>query len=136
MSTQHNKENARRFFLAQDRQNGPLDSELVASDYRATIGSNPPMDMAGHSAFGVMFYQGFPDIYHTIDDVVGEGERVVVRFTLRGNHTGNFMGIPATSKSVEVGAMALLSFREGKIAELQAVFDQVGLMQQLGVIPG
>lgn len=136
MSTQQNKENARRFFLAQDRQKGPLDLELIASDYRATIGSNPTMDIAAHSSFGVMFYQGFPDIYHTIDDVLGEGNRVVVRFTLRGNHTGNFMGIPATGKSIEVSAIALLSFQEGKVAELKAVFDQVGLMQQLGVMGG
>lgn len=61
---------------------------------------------------------------------------MVVRFTLRGNHAGNLMGIPATGKAVEVSAVALMNFCEGKIAELQAVFDQTGMMQQLDVIPG
>jgi predicted ester cyclase len=94
MSTEQNKLTARQFFLAQDRLKGPLDPAIVASSYTANIGSNPTMDRAGHSGFGVAFYQGFPDIYHTIDDVIGEGDKVVVRFTLRGTHQGDFMGIP------------------------------------------
>lgn len=135
MSTEHNKSVARQFFMEQDRRKGPLDPEIVAADYVARIGSNPPMDIAGHSGFGVMFYQGFPDIYHTIDDVIAEGDQVTVRFTLRGAHTGNFMGIPATGKSIEVSAIAMLSFVTGRVSTLTAQFDQIGLMQQLGVIP-
>lgn len=135
MSTQHNKEVARQFFMEQDRRKGPLAPEIVAADYVARIASNPPMDMAGHSGFGSAFYQGFPDIYHTIDDVIGDGDTAVVRFTLRGRHTGDFMGIPATNQSIEVSAIAILRFDDGKVAQLTAQFDQLGLMQQLGVIP-
>lgn len=135
MSTEQNKSIARRFFMEQDRRKGPLDPEIVAADYVARIGSNPPMDIVGHSGFGVMFYQGFPDIYHTIDEVIAEGDKVVVRFTLRGVHTGDFMGIPATGRSIEVSAIAILSFVAGRIVALTAQFDQLGMMQQLGVIP-
>jgi predicted ester cyclase len=135
MSTGHNKTTARQFFMEQDRRKGPLAPEIVAQGYVARIGSNPPMDFDGHSGFGVMFYEGFPDIYHTIDDVIGEGDKAVVRFTLRGNHTGIFMGIPATGKSIEVSAIAMLTFVDSKVAQLNAQFDQLGMMQQLGVIP-
>jgi predicted ester cyclase len=93
------------------------------------------MDFDGHSGFGVMFYKGFPDIYHTIDDVIGEEDKTTVRFKLRGSHTGDFMGIPATGKSIEVSAIAILTFVDGKVAQLNAQFDQLGMMQQLGVIP-
>ena len=58
----------------------------------------------------------------------------MVRFTLRGSHTGDFMGIPATGKSIEVSAIAILAFVNGKVAQLNAQFDQLGMMQQLGVI--
>lgn len=135
MFSQTNKSTAQEFFMEQDRRGGPLAPEIVAEDYVARIGGNPPMDFDGHSGFGVMFYQGFPDIYHTIDDVIGEGDKAVVRFTLRGSYTGDFMGIPATGKSIEVSAIAMLTFVDGKVAQLNAQFDQFGMMQQLGVIP-
>lgn len=136
MSTEHNKQTARQFFLEQDRRKGPLAPEIVADDYVARIGSNPAMDMQSHSGFGSAFYQGFPDLYHTIDDVIGEGDTAVVRFTLRGRQTGNFMGIPATGRPIQVSAIAIMRFEDGKVAELTAQFDQLGMMQQLGVIPG
>ena len=135
MSTQNNKSIAQQFFMEQDRRGGPLAPEIVAKDYVARIGSNPPMDVDGHSGFGVMFYTGFPDIYHTIDDVIGEGDKAVVRFTLRGSHTGDFMGIPATGRPIEVSAIAMLTFVDGKVAQLNAQFDQLGMMQQLALIP-
>ena len=130
------KEIARQFFLAQDRQKGPLDATIVAPSYTAFIGSNPPMNMEGHSGFGIAFYQGFPDIYHTIDDVIAEGNQTAVRFTLRGTHTGNFMGIPATGRSIHVSAIAIMHITNDMVTQLRAQFDQMGMMRQLGVIPG
>jgi steroid delta-isomerase-like uncharacterized protein len=135
VSTEHNKATARQFFMEQDQRKGPLAPEIVASDYVARIGSNPPMDMAGHSGFGAAFYGGFPDLYHTIDDVIAEGDKAVVRFTLRGAQTADFMGIPATGKPIEVSAIAIMTFVDGKVAQLTAQFDQLGILQQLGVIP-
>ena len=82
-----------------------------------------------------MFYAGFPDLYHTIDAVVAEGDSAAVRFTLRGTNTGEFMGMPATGKRIEVTATAVQHIVDGKVARLWAQFDQLGLMQQLGVIP-
>ena len=92
------------------------------------------MTLAHHQGFAQAFYGGFPDIFHTVDEVVADGDRVAVRFTLRGTHTGDFMGIPATNRGVEVGAVVMMRIEDGKVAELHAQFDQFGLMRQLGVI--
>jgi predicted ester cyclase len=135
MSIEQTKQIAYAFFAAQDRLKGPLDPNVVAEDYIGVIGSNPPMDIASHSGFGVMFYQGFPDLYHTIDEVIAEGDEVVVRFTLRGVQRGDFMGIPPTGRAIEVTAIAHMHLVEGKVTRLNAQFDQVGMLQQLGVIP-
>ena len=124
-----------RFFQEQDRLRGGPADELCAPNYQAFIGDNPPMNLAGHQQFAKAFYAGFPDIGHTIDDVVADRSRAAVRFTLRGTHTADFMGIPATGKPIVVSAIAILQVAGGKVIELRAVFDQYGMMQQLGVLP-
>ena len=58
-----------------------------------------------------------------------------VRFTLRGTHSGDFMGIPPTHKAIEVGGIAILRVVGGKVTERRGQFDQMGLMRQLGVVP-
>ena len=136
MSTAQNKITARRFFAEQDQRKGPLAAEICAANYTAAIAGFPPMDVAGHSQFGLLFYQGFPDMAHTSEETIAEEDTVTVHFTLHGTHTANFMGIPATHKPVTVSAIAILRFVEGQVAQLQAVFDQMGLMRQLGVLPG
>jgi steroid delta-isomerase-like uncharacterized protein len=124
------------FFLGQDRTGGPLIPELVAPTYRAEIAGFPPMDAAAHGQFGRAFYAGFPDMRHIIDEVVVADPHVTVRFTLRGTNTGAFMQIPATGKSVNVSAMALLTVEDGRVTHLRAMFDQAGMLRQLGVLPG
>jgi steroid delta-isomerase-like uncharacterized protein len=134
MSTAEIKSLGPRFFKEQDRLRGGPADELCASNYVAHIGSNPPMNLAGHKQLARMFYEGFPDLDHTIDDTIAEGDKVVVRFTARGTHKGNFMGIPATRKSITVGAVMIFHVVNGKVAELRGQFDQMGMMQQLGVM--
>ncbi|HVZ41993.1 MAG TPA: ester cyclase [Candidatus Kapabacteria bacterium] len=126
---------ATRFFKGQDERKGMLVPELCAPDYRASIVGFPTTDAAGHDAFGGAFYAGFPDIYHTIDEARATDDGIAVRFTLRGTHTGSFMGIPSTGNAVTVPAMVLLSIADGQVTELRAMFDRLGMMQQIGVIP-
>lgn len=135
MSYTENKQIAVRFFAEQDRQQGPLAADLCAADYRAEIAGFPPMDRAGHSQFGVMFYNAFPNLQHHIDETVAEGDKVTVQFTLHGAHMGDFAGIPPTGNAVAVSAIAILYLREGRVYQLRAVFDQMGLMRQLGALP-
>jgi steroid delta-isomerase-like uncharacterized protein len=125
----------RRFFEAQDRLRGGPDPALCAPGYTAHLAGFPPLDLAGHRQFAHAFYTAFPDLYHTVDDTIVDGDRVAVRFTLRGTHGGDFMGLPATGKPVVVGAVVVMRVEDGRAAELRGVFDRLGLMQQLGAIP-
>ena len=135
MSTEQNQNLARQFFKEQDLRKGGIAPELCTEGYIARIGSNPPMNIDGHSQFGMMFYAGFPDLYHTIEETFAEGDKVAVRFTLRGTHKGNFLGVPPSDKSIHVTANIIMHFVNGKVEELYGEFDALGLMQQLGVIP-
>jgi predicted ester cyclase len=135
MNADENKAIAVRFFQEQDRLRGGPADELCAPTYTAQIGGNPPMDLAGHKQFARMFYGAFPDLYHTIEEPIAETDTVAVRFTLHGTHTHGFMDIPATGKSIRVSAIAMLKFKDGKVVALHGQFDQLGMLQQLGVIP-
>ena len=126
---------ARAFFAAQDRLHGGPDPDLCATGYKAWLGGWPAMPREGHEAFAAAFYAGFPDIFHTVDDVFVTGDRAAVRFTLRGTHTGSFMGIPPSGRGVVVVANVLMRFEDGKVAELFGVFDEAGLLRQIGVLP-
>jgi steroid delta-isomerase-like uncharacterized protein len=123
----------RRFFEAQDRLKGGPDVHLCHADYIAQIMGNPPLDRAGHELLARHFYQAFPDLKHHFEHVLADGDNVSVWITLRGTHTGPFMGIPATGRSISVSMSALLHVKEGKVARLQGMFDQPGMMQQLGI---
>jgi predicted ester cyclase len=89
----------------------------------------------GFKQFGGVFLTAFPGGQLTIDDLIGDEDKVVSRVTYRGAHTGDMMGIPPTGKPVTVSAMIVDQFADGKIVETWRLFDQMGMMQQLGVIP-
>jgi predicted ester cyclase len=80
-------------------------------------------------------FDAFPDIHWTIDDMVSEGDKVAVRFTLTGTHKGVYMGVPPTNKKGTMWAIEILRFVGGKSVESWSRMDTLGLMQQLGVIP-
>lgn len=67
--------------------------------------------------------------------MIVEGDKVVSRVTYRGTHTGDMMGIPPTGKPVTVSAMIIDQFADRKIVESWRLFDQMSMMQQLGLMP-
>ena len=77
----------------------------------------------------------FPDGHTIIEDVVAEEDRVVARTTFNGTQQGEMQGIPATGKSVSIPSITIFRLDNGKIAEGWLVSDNLGMMQQLGVIP-
>ena len=83
----------------------------------------------------VMLRTAFPDLHFTIEELVAEGDTVAARVTLSGTHLGPFIGIAPTGRSVRQVSMHFVRFRDGKGIEHRAVRDDLGLMQQLGVIP-
>lgn len=68
-----------------------------------------------------------------IEDVVAEGEKVLVRLTIRGTHRGELMGVAPTGRPVEVAVLDLFRIRGGRIAEHWALLDNLGMLRQLGV---
>jgi predicted ester cyclase len=124
-----------RFFGGQDQLKGPLPPDLCGLDYRAEIAGFPAMDAAGHGEFGRAFYAAFPDLFHTIEDVVAAGDRVAARFTLRGTHRGAFFGVPPTGRAIALSAFVILTVDDGgRVAHLQGLFDRCGLLEQLGAL--
>ena len=76
----------------------------------------------------------FPDVHFTVDDIVAEGDEVVVRYTWTGTNKGGFMGIPPTNKKVTIWEIQMARVVGGKMVEVWSRSDNMGIMQQLGVI--
>ncbi len=79
---------------------------------------------------------GFPDIQVTIEQIVAEGDTVVVRNTWRGTHRGTFNGVAATGNKVEIQGIMIWRIADGKIAERWATIDTLAFLRQLGVLSG
>ncbi len=77
----------------------------------------------------------FPDLQITIEDMIAEGDKVVIRRTLRGSHKGEFQGIAPTDKQTATASIAIFRIDEGKIKEIWQVSDELSLLQQIGAIP-
>ncbi|WP_372753234.1 ester cyclase [Mariniflexile sp.] len=81
------------------------------------------------------FITGFSDIKFTVVHIFGEGENIVKHWNFKGTHTGEFFGIPATGKSVDIEGVTLAKMKDGKIAQEQDFMDNSVFMQQLGLAP-
>jgi steroid delta-isomerase-like uncharacterized protein len=80
--------------------------------------------------------EAFPDLHITIEDMVAEADKVVVRFSATGSHQGNGLGFPPTGRPMSVTGMTILQISNGKLRHGWNNWDQLGMMQQLGVAPG
>jgi steroid delta-isomerase-like uncharacterized protein len=81
------------------------------------------------------FRAGFPDIHFSVEEQIVEGDKVLSRFEWTGTHRGNFLGVPATGRSVKVWGMVVDRLVDGRIKETRIIMDALGLMMQLGAIP-
>jgi predicted ester cyclase len=77
----------------------------------------------------------FPDNHFTLEDMVAEGDKVVWRYSATGTHKGDFMGIVASGKHVTTSGIVISRVVNGKLQEDWECADELGLMQQLGVVP-
>jgi steroid delta-isomerase-like uncharacterized protein len=115
--------------------NVKLVDELFAPTFveRELLPPGTPSGLDGVKALPVVFHTAFPDFKITINDVMAEGEKVMVRSTWSGTHKGEFMGIPPTGKNVSFGVFDVLRFDGGKVVEHWGLMDSAVMMQQLGV---
>ena len=111
--------------------------ELLADDFvdhEETPGVAPTKE--GVLEFFRMYLAAFPDLHMDPQDILTSGDKVVVRARITETHQGEMMGMPATGKSIDVQLIDILRFGDDGLAhEHWGVFDQMKMMQQLGVVP-
>jgi steroid delta-isomerase-like uncharacterized protein len=139
MLSDTNKTVSRRFLEeVWNKRNMAVLNEIIANDHvNSGPGTLPGLTPGpeGSKQFVNVYLNAFPDVHFTIDEQIAEGDKVVTRWTASGTHKGELVGIPATGKSSTVTGINVDRIVNGKIVESWGIFDQFGMMQQLGVIP-
>jgi steroid delta-isomerase-like uncharacterized protein len=136
VSADTNKEIVRRLAVEPWKGNLGVIDELVAANY---IGHDPAAgDLQGPQGvkeFVTTYLAGFPDGKITVDEQLAEKDLVATRWTGRGTHQGELMGIPPTGKQVTVSGLTISRLKNGKVIEEWSNWDTLGMLQQLGVVP-
>jgi len=109
--------------------------EVVAADAVFHIPGAELTGPEGISGLVTLLHTAFPDVEFPMEDVVAEGDKVVVRWTMRGTSEAEFQGIPPTGEAVEMTGIGYLTVADGMIVENWIEYDLYGLLQQLGAIP-
>jgi len=129
----HNRELIQRYFAEWANQGDVTAAdELIAPDVTLI---NPPTtlrSLAEYKASMTAFHTGFPDLHFTVEDLVAAGDRVAVRWNLRGMQRGEFAGRPPSGRPVAITGMSTFRIADGKIREIWVNLDRLSLMQQLG----
>jgi predicted ester cyclase len=136
--SEENKAIVRRLFdrLWQNQDLSIID-EYIAADYvdhNALPGLPPGRD--GFKAVSNMLASAFTDPEVTIEDQIAEGDVVVSRWSSTSTNSGEFMGVPATGKQVSIKGIDIARIKGGQVVESWSQADMMGLMQQLGAVPG
>ncbi len=108
--------------------------EIVHPDYRYESPTETMEGIADLRAFAQAFRSAFPDLHIAIDDQVAEEEKVSTRITMTGTHEGDFLGLPATGKKVNLQGVVLSQLEDGLIKKEWELLDQLALLQQLGIV--
>lgn len=141
MSVEDNKRIVRRIFEDDLSQADPAIRARVAAEifspdfYDDTNPEGMKHGLDGHNAIVTLFQSAFPGMRWEVQDMVAEGDNVVVRTLMRAAHGGDFFGIPPTGREVCVTGIHMLTVRDGKVILHQGVNDDLGMMRQLGVVP-
>ena len=135
MSSEENKRIVRRYQEIYNENDLEALGEVLSKDLLTPkIMPGIPSGMEGAKAAHRIMLAGFPDYQTRIDDLFAEGDKVAVRITMSGTHTGLFMGIPPTGRQVSFTGIYIARIANGKIAEHWGEEDGVSLLQQLGVL--
>jgi steroid delta-isomerase-like uncharacterized protein len=131
---EQNKTIVRQLHEALDSQNINRLIEFFAPGAVAH-GAGPHEDVTAENAakFLEPFYQAFPDLTHSIEDIFAKGDMVAARILIQATHKGDLMGIPATGNRVRYYQIIILQVVDGKIKESWRITDSLGMMQQLGM---
>ena len=136
MSIEENKALTRRAYDAFNQRDLAAFYELMTPDFVLHNASTTIQGLEAYKQWISLYLIAFPDARLTIEEMLADQDKVVVRQTFRGTHQGDLMGIPSTGKQVAVPGIFITRIVNGKAVEQWANYDELGLMQQLGVIPG
>jgi steroid delta-isomerase-like uncharacterized protein len=132
-----NKTLARRWFEDLfSRGNLDVANEILSAEFIDHLTHEDERGLEELKAYVTIYRAAFPDIQDTLEQIVAEGDKVVVRWTSRGTHQGEFMGAAPTGRHVTFTGMRLFRIAENKIAESWVNIDERGLQEQLGTAPG
>ncbi len=137
MSTEQNKTLVRHWLEEViNRKNLAAVDELFATNL--VDHALPPGLASGSEGFKQLvsaYVHAFPDLQVTREETIGEGDKVMTLLTWRGTHTGELMGMPPTGRQVAFCGIESYRLADGKIVEIWAYSDTLGMFQQLGMIP-
>jgi steroid delta-isomerase-like uncharacterized protein len=137
MSAEENKATVRRIYdeLWNERKLEVAEEVIAHGGVNYDTGLVPmpfgPEEMKGTVK---MITAAFPDNHHAVEEVIAEGDTVVLRCTLTGTHLREFMGIPPTSRRIEVNEIHIYRLEDGRAVEHRVGRDDLGAMRQLGVM--
>jgi steroid delta-isomerase-like uncharacterized protein len=133
--SEQNKTLARRWF--EDLfSRGDLDAaeEILHANFVDHLPREEERGLEELRQYVTWYRAAFPDIRDTVEELVAEGDKVVVRWTSRGTHQGEFRGVAPTGRHVTFTGMRVFRIAEGKIAESWVNIDELGLLEQLGIV--
>ncbi len=131
MSLEENKAIVRRMVDAYNKHNLDWFDEFIAPDY---VDHSNQVGAEGAKQLFIMGFTGFPDWHEAIDDIIAEGDKVWLRLTYTGTHTGEFFGLPPTGNKVTMTAVAIYRIVKGKLVEGWFINDGLDLFKQIGAI--
>jgi steroid delta-isomerase-like uncharacterized protein len=137
MSTEDNKAIVRRFIDEAFVKGRPdaLD-EIVSEDFTPRTWPSVEPGIESLKQAVTRMASGLSDVRFDVEDLIAEGDRVAVRLTAHAVHRGDFMGMPAAGKGYTISEIHIFRLTDGKIAEHWHVADMLGMMRQLGAMPG
>ena len=110
--------------------------ELYAEDYiYHGPGGQELRGRDGIRGLWTVFLAGFPDLTSSVDDMISQGDKLVLRWTIQGTHTGEFLGVPASNRKMTLPMTEIFRIANGQLAEAWDQYDRTHLMEQIGAVP-
>ena len=137
MSVEHNKALIYRLYdEALNKGNLDVVDEIIAPNYvRHGLAPGVPPGPESTKQVFVAMRTAFPDLHTIVEPMIGEADKVAAQLTHTGTHNGNFRGIAPTGKHVTVTTIGIYRFAGNKLEEAWIQMDELGMLQQLGVVP-
>lgn len=137
MSIDANKDLARAYFTAFLERDEAWWRQYIAPDF---VRHDPGLTFevrgpGGVARLGEVLHGGVTEMTLPIDEVIAEGDKVLVRLRFQGRHTGDLMGLSPSDRSIDIAVMDLFRIVDGRLVEHWALLDNLGLLKQVGALP-